>query len=888
MTSTPTARVDPRRRFLQLSRWLDRTWYVDRAAVAVPDDADLIAHYLEHGAPAGIAPNQRLEELHLGRFEDPEASSPFAPPPSELPDNDPQLLLEIELVESSGFFDADFYARQVEAAGVTVRRRKLLQHFCRRGWRDALRPSARFDTWWYWTNYLDPGFEGINPLVHFLLLGQAAGFRARPDPHAARPPAAAPPSATPRRVCLFAGYDAQGLVDDYVVEYVRELSRFADVYYLCDGFLEPDEMAKLQPLTKGAWAVRHAAYDFGSWSMLARTLVGWDVLEQYDELLLVNDSCYLLRPLDDVFATMSERDCDWWGLQATKGLAATAAAPSNSFTEPIPIDEVRDRLLPTYDDDEIYDFHVGSYFLAYRRAVTSDHHFRRLLDSVHRQRSKFSIIAKYEVGLTRFLTGKGYRLDTYVDALYPDQPIFTEWYFELLEQGFPLLKKFLLYRNTYDVPGLVRWKERVLAHVPTAPVDMFERHLLRAVPADELERSFAIERDAQGRVVVPDRFDDKDFRALDERTDTRADWWAFVVSVRDHRLPDNSRAVFEQVRQDPSLTKVVLTRGRKLQLDGVNVQELSLNSPAGAEALARCGTVLVDERPRVSLPRKPLDLAQHHIVVVRGGLTISRVGSASRYRALESRPGRKTVASAVLTTSDVDQVTMLAVHGTTDYPHCRRVGLPALDFLLADHAALPQDLQEAEQRVRRAVGDRRLVLFAPEELHPWNPPYRFDEREQGWLQEWADRHDAVLGLWERVPGYRGSLGEAVLHLSPFEHPSLPVVMRVADALVTDFAGAGLEFLATGRPVVSFVHDLDAVSGHLFYDVTQVMPGPCCRDFAQLQVALDGLFEAPDAGAQRRYERSRRLFHDYLDAGSAARAVAVIRSLRPAVRGVVPT
>ncbi len=383
----------------------------------------------------------------------PERTPSGSEPPEVPAERDPQLVLEMALVETSGYFDAEFYARQVAAAGVEVRRRRLLQHFCQVGWREALRPSARFDVWWYWTNFLDPSSERINPLVHYLLVGQAAGFSALPDPHAPRPAGPLVHDSTPRRVCLFAGYDAQGVVDDYVVEYVRELSRFADVYYLCDEHLDPEELDKLRPWTQGAWGVRHSAYDFGSWSMLAGELVGWETIEQYDEMLLVNDSCYLLRPLDEVFARMEERDCDWWGLQATKFLAATALSPSNVDRPPIPIDEVRERWLPTYDEDEIYDFHIGSYFLAYRRPVIRDAHFRQLLDSVHRQRQKLTVILKYEVGLTRFLNGNGYRFDTFVDALHPQQPVFTEGYFDLLDQGFPVLKKFLLYRNTYDVPG---------------------------------------------------------------------------------------------------------------------------------------------------------------------------------------------------------------------------------------------------------------------------------------------------------------------------------------------------------------------------------------------------------------------------------------------------
>ena len=33
--------------------------------------------------------------------------------------------------------------------------------------------------------------------------------------------------------------------------------------------------------------------------------------------MLANDSCFLVRPLDEVFAEMDGRACDWWSLQAT-------------------------------------------------------------------------------------------------------------------------------------------------------------------------------------------------------------------------------------------------------------------------------------------------------------------------------------------------------------------------------------------------------------------------------------------------------------------------------------------------------------------------------------------------------------------------------------------
>ena len=160
--------------------------------------------------------------------------------------------------------------------------------------------------------------------------------------------------------------------------YLRELARFADIYCLFDNYLRAAELDKVREVATEAWAIRHGAYDFGSYSMLARDLVGWDRLASYDEVLFVNDSCYLLRPLDDVFARMDEEACDWWGLQATKGLALTRGAPRNAFTEPVHLDIVRRDLLALFEDDDVYDFHVGSYFLAFRRPVLDDPAFRRL------------------------------------------------------------------------------------------------------------------------------------------------------------------------------------------------------------------------------------------------------------------------------------------------------------------------------------------------------------------------------------------------------------------------------------------------------------------------------------------------------------------------------
>ena len=56
-------------------------------------------------------------------------------------------------------------------------------------------------------------------------------------------------------------------------------------------------------------------------------------------------------------------------------------------------------------------------------------------------------------------------------------------------------------------------------------------------------------------------------------------WWAFPVCGHEHTLTGNERAVFEEVRHDPSVKKVVLTRSRRVDVDGENVVVLPLLSP---------------------------------------------------------------------------------------------------------------------------------------------------------------------------------------------------------------------------------------------------------------------------------------------------------------------
>ncbi|MRK03279.1 hypothetical protein GEV27_17335 [Aeromicrobium sp. S22] len=792
------------------------------------------------------------------------------------------LACEIALVRMAGEIDDEVY--RLATPGRPPRNLDAVADFCRHGWRNVRNPHPGFDVWWYWNEYLDPADERLNPYLHYLLVGRRAGLRGVPLRTHHERPAALPASPPARRACLFAGFDVDGVMDPYVIAYVRELSRFADVYYLAACRMNDGELDKLDGLVAGAWAVPHDRYDFGSYSMLAKDLVGWDALEEYDEVLLVNDSCYLLRPLDDMFASMASRECDWWGVQLTSRWFDGAG----DSRAPIPIEQVREQMPRTVMHPDEYP-HVGSYFLAFRKPVVSDLGWRKRLENVQPQRTKIRIVYKYETGTTQYLVGQGYHFDTFVDALHPYHPMYSAGTFDRIAEGLPLLKRQLIWENPYSVPDMRDWKDRVLAAAPTADVETMERNLLRVAPDDRLHRSFSIVTREDGTVERPAPLNDKRFRVADNRTPTFDHWWAFPVCAYDHTLAGNERALFEQVRNDPSIKKIILTRSRRIELTGENVVTFPIDSPEGQHHLLRSGQIFVKHGPAINLPN-PVDTTTHNVINLWHGIPLKRFGLASARvsdRLREVMIRNHSGSRAVITSSRMDTLAMSAAFFPASYPDMWPTGLPRNDFILREEERLPNDLREALERLREELAGRRLVLFLPTFREgQGESQYHFDESELTWLEEWAERQHAVIGVREHMADRARTYSRALLPLGAIDlssrrYPDLEIIYRVADALISDYSSCLVDFLMTGKPIMSFAYDYDRYSSSergLFHELDRVLPSPVCRTFKDLATALDAAFEPRSSEELEEYDWKRRIFFDHLDDEASRRVVQKVKAL----------
>jgi hypothetical protein len=184
-----------------------------------------------------------------------------------------------------------------------------------------------------------------------------------------------------KRIAFFAHYDRDGIIDDYVIFYLRALMRVSDrILFVSDCELKAGEMEKLDGIAEFVFAGRHGEYDFGSWKRCFEAL-NYD-LSAWDEVIVANDSCFLVQPIDEFFAKMDRMPCDWWG--PTWGRDARAGIKSDKT-------------------------HINSYFVVFKRPVLESQDFLNFWRSVKKQENKIDIIIAYELGLSRLLRHLNFR-----------------------------------------------------------------------------------------------------------------------------------------------------------------------------------------------------------------------------------------------------------------------------------------------------------------------------------------------------------------------------------------------------------------------------------------------------------------------------------------------
>ena len=268
-----------------------------------------------------------------------------------------------------------------------------------------------------------------------------------------------------KRLAIFAGYDKDNIIDDYVVYYIKELKKVADIIYVSDCDMLDDELNKISKYCIHIINGRHEEYDFGSYKRGYIYAKENNILQNYDYLILCNDSCYgPFFNFQEIVENMESKNTDVWGIF---------------------------KCLKDKENDE----HLQSYFLSLKQKVYLSEYFYNFMYSIKKEKDKWEVVKKYEIGLGNLLKNEKVSISSFLDSSIKENetdnnnvPFYNPYI--ALKNNFPFLK-IASFKNhfytklhidvIYDILNCVKLKY---------DVSLIVSHLNRIIKEDEIKYFF--------------------------------------------------------------------------------------------------------------------------------------------------------------------------------------------------------------------------------------------------------------------------------------------------------------------------------------------------------------------------------------------------------------
>jgi len=400
------------------------------------------------------------------------------------------------------------------------------------------------------------------------------------------------------------------------------------------------------------------------------------------------------------------------------------------------------------------------------------------------------------------------------------------------------------------------------------------------------------------------------WQLVDALTPKRVDHWAFATHhLHTGRFIENQRALFEHVKNDPAIRKVIFYRGPApdLQLEGgVRHEAVRLGSWRGFLLLARCQVLFVTHSISMDYSLRwgnrqfsilKLDMKRRLVVNLWHGIPLKRLLYATNEQTLKHtdrvkyRFEERKHYAGLIASSDIDSYAMAAMFYPLTYRQIWLTGLPRNDFLLNDEKQLPGYIRRSIDRIRAIRQDRKLVIYAPTyrqtDVSPDAYYYHFSDSEIERLRAVLRANDAILGY--RPHYFRNSDtyfnldlyidNELIFDFSQSLIPEFSAIARECDLLVTDYSSVYIETLYLRKPAICFGYDLDHYKlqqDGLLYDLSLAFPGPLCDTFDSMLATIEQELSCPQLSKQNTFQE--KLFFSYRDNRNCKRVVDRIKTL----------
>lgn len=119
-----------------------------------------------------------------------------------------------------------------------------------------------------------------------------------------------------RRLLIYLTYDKQNIIDDYIGYFLHSIHTIVEtLVVVCNMPKIEKGLYNLSAYADEIIYRENIGLDAGGFKDALCTYIGWERLEDYDEVILANDSFY--GPFADIagiFDKMESRNLDFWGL----------------------------------------------------------------------------------------------------------------------------------------------------------------------------------------------------------------------------------------------------------------------------------------------------------------------------------------------------------------------------------------------------------------------------------------------------------------------------------------------------------------------------------------------------------------------------------------------
>jgi len=401
------------------------------------------------------------------------------------------------------------------------------------------------------------------------------------------------------------------------------------------------------------------------------------------------------------------------------------------------------------------------------------------------------------------------------------------------------------------------------------------------------------------------------WRLIDRLVPKQKNYWAFATHhLHSHLFVENQRALFEEVKGDKRIKKIIFYRGagNSFHFSGANnTIVVRHGSTAGLYWLLRCKVLFITHSVAMEYSFRwgashfsvlKINMKARTVVNLWHALSVKRLLYTANapvhehtervaYRARERRSY-----AGLISSSDIDSYAMASMFYPLNYKQVWITGLPRNDFLSMPESTLPDYIKESLATIRSVTKGRPLITYAPtyrqtgisETAHY----YQFCKREVDQLMSVLVEYDCVFGYrphyFKNTRNYFNLQayvdGDRIVDISQSVVPDISAVSRESKLVITDYSSVSMDMVYLGKPGICFAYDQEHYSlrqDGLLYDLTLIFGD---RVYTQFQAVLTELRqimrkEAPVINKEMLL-MARRIFFKHIDDKNAARVVQRVR------------